>query len=129
MGSIDCMQIKAGEYDLYSNHGKKNNGSLDKLIDELPLNYVGDIYLQSMVKDGTGQGLDFDLYKKFSSRVENPIILSGGVGTSQHFIDAFMSFGLKSVATAHLFNFIGAGLQNARTKAIDSNVNLAMWGK
>ena len=39
---------------------------------------VGEIILQSIDKDGTYLGLDFEIYSKLSEKIKIPIILSGG---------------------------------------------------
>ena len=56
-----------------------------------------------------------------------PIILAGGVGNSAHLKEGLLNQRVDAVATAHLFNFIGNGLQNARNSIIASKIPLAKW--
>ncbi len=58
---------------------------------------AGEILLTSMDRDGTKDGYDTDLLRAISSRVEVPVIASGGAGEPQHLVD-----GLKAGADAVL---------------------------
>jgi cyclase len=90
---------------------------------------VGEIYLNSIDKDGTGFGYDFDVIKNVSKRLNKPLIIAGGAGNENHLIEGLKLADVSAVATANLFNFIGDGLPNARKKIIQSGENLADWNK
>ncbi len=64
---------------------------------------VGEILLTSFDRDGTGAGYDTELLRAISSRVEVPIIASGGAATTQHLIDA-LSAGADAVLAASIFH-------------------------
>ena len=93
-------------------------------IAQLP---IGELYLNSVDRDGTGQGLDLGLLELLPVSMSQPAILAGGIGNASH-----MSLGLSdprvdAVATAHLFNFVGDGLSKARQSLIDNGIDLAYW--
>lgn len=90
------------------------------------LSYVGELYLTSVDRDGTGQGYDLEILN-FCHSLNLPIIMSGGVGSSKHFLDGFDDHRISGVSTAHLFNFIGNGLIDARRYLISEGVELAKW--
>ncbi|MCT7529649.1 HisA/HisF-related TIM barrel protein [Aliarcobacter cryaerophilus] len=88
---------------------------------------VGEIYFNSIEKDGTGFGYDMETIEQISDIVKVPLIIAGGAGNEKHLIDGLSLDCVSAVATANLFNFIGNGLPNARRKIIDKNMNIARW--
>ncbi len=88
---------------------------------------VGEIYFNSIEKDGTGFGYDMETIEQISDIVKIPLIIAGGAGNEKHLIDGLSLDYVSAVATANLFNFIGNGLPNARRKIIDKNMNIARW--
>lgn len=88
---------------------------------------VGEIYLNSIDKDGTGFGYDLDIINKVINYINVPLIIAGGAGNESHLLEGLKIEKVNAVATANLFNFIGDGLVNAREKIIQSGNNLAKW--
>jgi cyclase len=88
---------------------------------------VGELYLNSIDRDGTGQGYDFDLLDQLPVDCSVPVILAGGVGNGQQLAVGFADPRVDAVATAHLFNFVGDGLQRARQTLMDQGANLPVW--
>jgi imidazole glycerol-phosphate synthase subunit HisF len=88
---------------------------------------IGEIYLNSIDKDGTGQRYLLDLLSQLDDRIAVPVIIAGGAGNWQHLLEGFRHDKVDAAATANLFNFIGQGFPNARKKLIDAGVNLAQW--
>ena len=95
-----------------------------KNITSLP---IGELYLNSMDRDGTGQGYDYDLLDSLPTPMHIPVILVGGAGKDAHLIEGLNDSRVDAVGTAHLFNFVGDGLINARNTLYKINVNLAKW--
>jgi cyclase len=85
---------------------------------------VGEIYLNSIDKDGTGTGYDLQTIKSIVNEINTPLIVAGGAGNGKHLIECLNLNEVSAVATANLFNFIGNGLTNARNEAVKSNLNL-----
>jgi cyclase len=88
---------------------------------------VGEIYLNSIDKDGTGFGYDLETIQNLSTKINIPLIIAGGAGNEIHLIEGLGINHVNAVATANLFNFIGDGLPNARKKIIKNNLNIANW--
>ena len=72
--------------------------------------------------DGEGK-----ILKNFPKDWKTPIIMAGGAGNANHFIEGLQEKKIDAVATAHLFNFIGDGLSIARKKVIEQGIDLATW--
>ncbi|MEY4591815.1 MAG: hypothetical protein RIR18_710 [Pseudomonadota bacterium] len=128
VGSVDVKRMADGEYRIFTAQG-------DRMI---PLNpadamswlgekIVGEIYLNSIDRDGTGQGYDLDLLDILPLSCPVPVILAGGVGNGSHLVAGFQDARVDAVATAHLFNFIGDGLQRARETLLAQGALLASW--
>ena len=88
---------------------------------------IGEIYLNSMDKDGTGHGYLFDLLNEFCSSITVPIIMAGGAGNWHHLLEGLRQDTVDAVATANLFNFIGQGFPKAREQLLKNDMNLAKW--
>ena len=97
------------------------------LIDKALKLEVGEIYLNSMDRDGTGQGLDLDILELLPGRCNQPIILAGGAGNSDHLMVGLKDSRVDAVATANLFNFVGDGLKKARQELVSGGIVLPMW--
>jgi cyclase len=95
-----------------------------KRIVELP---IGELYLNSMDRDGTGQGFDLDLLDHVPPNLNVPLILAGGAGKPEHFVTALADPRVDAVATAHLFNFVGNALHLSRQRLLDEGMHLAQW--
>jgi cyclase len=63
---------------------------------------AGEILLTSMDMDGVKQGYDLGLLKAISSSVNVPIIASGGAGTLEHIVEAFLQGGADAALVASL---------------------------
>ena len=127
VASIDYKKNNS-ENDVYINDGtKKLDLSLEKYIEYVESLNVGEIYLNSIDKDGTGFGYDFETIKKLEKSIHLPLIIAGGAGNENHLIEGLKINGVSAVATANLFNFIGDGLPIARKKIIYSGEDLANW--
>lgn len=124
IGSIDLMNENDAHSVLINNGTEKDSKfNLSWIYDD----YVGEVYLNSINRDGTGQGYDFSTLNEIPKDCKLPIILAGGVGNSAHLKEGLLNQRVDAVATAHLFNFIGNGLQNARNSIIASKIPLAKW--
>lgn len=66
---------------------------------------AGEILLTSMDHDGTKGGFAIDLVRRFSERVEIPIIASGGAGKMEHFVEVFDQGRADAALAASIFHF------------------------
>lgn len=102
-------------------------GSAKHWIEANAGNAVGEIYLNSIDCDGTGQGYDLGLLDQLPPNMSKPVILAGGVGNAIHLAAGFADPRVDAAATAHLFNFVGDGLKQARQSLIADGVVLPIW--
>jgi cyclase len=124
---IDC-KTNGDFYDIFINDGNtKIDFSMQEYIKYLEELGVGEIFLNSIDKDGTGFGYDQTLIECVNKITTLPLIIAGGAGNENHLAQGLQIDNVSAVATANLFNFIGNGLPNARKQIIDSNENIANW--
>ena len=115
-------------HDVFISDGtQKLNICLDEYIQHIEDMNVGEIYLNSIEKDGTGFGYDIGLIEKVTGLISSPLIIAGGAGNERHLIEGLEIENVNAVATANLFNFIGDGLQYARGELHKAGIDLAKW--
>lgn len=68
---------------------------------------AGEIFLQSIDRDGLMGGYDIDLIKAVSAAVTVPVIACGGAGTPEHLRQAVTEGGASSAAAGSMFVFHG----------------------
>ena len=128
IGSLDFKKSPEGKLEVWTNNGtKQEEGSAAenlKMAAKLP---IGELYLNSIDKDGTGQGYDRDLLELIDPTIPMPIILAGGAGNARHLAEGLRDSRVHAAATAHLFNFVGDGLEKARTYLYQEKFDLARW--
>lgn len=130
IASVDYRREKDGAYAVYVENGSR------RLEDDLAAHLrhvtsldVGEIYLNSINQDGTGQGYDMDALAFLPEDLEIPVIMAGGAGNNLHLEAALKVPEIDAAATANLFNFVGTGLPIARERLLDAGLELARWPK
>lgn len=108
VGAIDVKRSLFGRYEVWIDGGRTNTKQ-DPIQHALRLEAlgVGEIFLNSIDRDGTMSGYDTDLIKRISSEVSTPIIACGGAGTLEHIKQATEIGGVNAVAAGSMFVFHG----------------------
>lgn len=128
IGSLDVKKNINCDYTVYTDFGLNAiEDSLKNILNKLGENNFGELYLNSIDKDGTGQGFDLDILESLPNSYQIPVIMAGGAGNSSHLHEALSDIRVDAVATANLFNFIGDGLRLARRDLRDLTIDLAGW--
>jgi cyclase len=65
---------------------------------------AGEILVNSVDRDGTGQGFDIDVIQEVCDAVRIPVIALGGAGHWQHFADVLSLTNVSAVAGANIFH-------------------------
>lgn len=129
VGSVDCKY--AGEQRrlevFVENGARRLDLSFDDALVRLQALPIGELYVNSIDRDGTGFGYDTHLLERLPVNLEIPLILAGGAGKSAHLAEGLDRSAVDAVATAHLFNFVGDGLKNARAELLKEGYELAVW--
>ncbi len=128
VGSIDFIRSVDGDLRIQQQIGGESNfhNTSEKLRSFNQLS-VGEWYLNSINRDGTGQGLDLSIIDEVSEILDASLIIAGGVGNSNHIKEGLDDLRVSAVATANLLNFVGDGLKQARTNLVREGHHLATW--
>ena len=88
-------------------HGGRNNSRIDVLefAKKMEECGAGELLVTSMDRDGTQVGYDIELMSKISSKVNIPIIASGGVGKLDDFVDGIKLGNASAVLAASIFHY------------------------
>lgn len=128
VASVDVKTLPLAQATIFTTMGTRPvSGSVAEALSYLNEGWVGEIYLNSIDRDGTGQGYDFGLLEYLPKEFGLPVILAGGVGNARHLIEGFADPRINAVATANLFNFVGDGLERARESLLAQGASLASW--
>lgn len=118
VGSIDYIEEDGHFYCYVENGSEKLPIELEEYLIKIQDYPIGEIYLNSIKRDGTGFGYNMNVIQ-FVDKIRLPVIMAGGAGNESHFVEAIKSCkNVDAVATANLFNFIGDALPNSRTALI-----------
>lgn len=126
IAALDYKYEKNKKIILKNNANIKVNSNFNKILKFVNNLDVGEILINSVDKDGTGQGLDVNLLEKLP-KLNKPLILSGGAGNYKHFIDILTSNKVSAISTSNLLNFVGNGLKNLRHQLEKNKIDLPSW--
>ncbi len=88
-------------------HGGRNETNIDAIeyAKQIEDSGAGELLVTSMDRDGTQIGYDIDLIKKISSKVNIPLIASGGVGNLDHLVEGIKLGNANAVLAASIFHY------------------------
>jgi len=88
-------------------HGGRNNTQIDAIefAKKIENDGAGELLVTSMDRDGTQTGFDTDLMFQISSKVNIPLIASGGVGNLDHLVDGIKLGKASAVLAASIFHY------------------------
>lgn len=106
--AIDVKKNFLGKYEIFTRGGKKAT-KLDPVKFAVKAKELGagELFLNSIDRDGTMEGYDLELIKRIVNSVDIPVIASGVAGTIQDFVDAVKKGGASAVAAGSMFVFHG----------------------
>ncbi|HEU0294638.1 MAG TPA: AglZ/HisF2 family acetamidino modification protein [Anaerolineales bacterium] len=105
--SIDVKKSLLGKYEVYTRGSKKNTGfDPVKFAVEMEKQGAGELFLNSIDRDGTMQGYDLELVRRVADSVTIPVVACGGAGNIQHLAEAIEA-GASAAAAGSMFVFQG----------------------
>ena len=108
---VACIDVKkswAGRYRVY-------DSARHKLTDLDPFEHAqqlvrlgaGEVFINSVDRDGTQQGYDHELVQRFTSKLTIPVIACGGAWTTEHIRTVVKDSGASAAAAGSMFVFQG----------------------
>ena len=103
--AIDAKRNDGG-WEIFT-HGGRNNTGIDAIefAKTMEDSGAGELLVTSMDRDGTQVGYDIDLMSNISSKVNIPVIASGGVGNLDHLVDGIKLGNASAVLAASIFHY------------------------
>ena len=112
--AIDAKK-NADKWEVFT-HGGRNKTGIDAIefAKKMEENGAGELLITSMDRDGTQVGYDIELMSTISSKVNIPIIASGGVGNLDHLVDGIKLGNANAVLAASIFHYGKYSLKQAK---------------
>lgn len=106
--SMDVKLKSTGGYEVMTKSGSKSTG-LDPVTHakNMEASGAGEIFVNSIDRDGTMTGYDIPLVKSVASAISVPLIACGGAGSLSHFSEAINQGSAGAVAAGSFFVFHG----------------------
>jgi cyclase len=125
--SMDCSLDNDGVYRVYANSGKAPTNlpakEWAKRVEDLG---AGEIFLNSIDRDGSKQGYDITLIRQITESVSIPVIVCGGVGDFSHFSSGITEGGASAIAAGNIFHYIEHSTIVAKMNLLQSGVDIRM---
>lgn len=83
---------------------------------------AGEIFLNSIDRDGSGAGYDLALIRRVTGAVAIPVIACGGVGRYEHFPAALAETGAAAAAAANIFHFFELSYPHAKRACQEAGI-------
>jgi imidazole glycerol-phosphate synthase subunit HisF len=125
--SMDCRKQKDGKYYVFSSSGQKNCAlEASDWAAEVEKLGAGEIFLNSIDRDGSRLGYDLDLISSVTSVVNIPVIACGGAGSYKDFSPGILKAGADAVAAANIFHHVEHSTILAKACLLDDGVNVRL---
>lgn len=113
--SIDAWRHDNGSYEVFTHLGSHATGlAPDEWARRAESLGAGEILVTSIRKDGSLEGYDNDLNHLVSSAVRIPVLVGGGAGKWQDFVDGFLAGGASAVCTTNIYHFTESSIRSAK---------------
>ena len=116
--SVEAKRLPDGEWEALFNCGRESSGrNVREWVAQAVKLGVGEILVTSVDYEGTRSGFDCELMRMVTSKVQVPVIASGGMGTVQHFLDLGSTSDVSGVAMADVLHYERFTLSEIRDAA------------
>ena len=105
--SVEAKRLRGHErWEAYVDNGREKTGrDVVEWIKEAVALGTGEILLTSVDHEGMAKGFDIPLCRAVTSVVDVPVILSGGMGTLDHALEAIVDGSADAIAMAHVLHY------------------------
>ena len=125
--SLDCKKLDDRKkiYTIMT-----NSGTVDTRIN--PIDFAkksledgaGEILINNIDNDGSLLGFDLDLIDQISKSLSCPILIMGGAGNWEHFLEPFSKFDISAVCTQNIFHFTEESVNSLKTYLDNNKINI-----
>jgi cyclase len=110
-------------WEIFTHGGRNKTGiNANEFAKKMEDSGAGELLVTSMDRDGTQKGYDIELLASISSKVNIPVIASGGVGNLDHLVDGIKLGNASAVLAASIFHYGKYSIMDAKMFLKDKNV-------
>lgn len=117
VGGIDFLRL-AEQPQVFDYRSRK---TISKSIIEVLHQYIelgcGELFVNDVGRDGSGEGFDTDLMSQVSQTASVPVIWCGGAGHPDHFLQALRVPSISGVAAGNIFHFFEHSVNIIKSRA------------
>lgn len=129
VASIDVRRHADDRLEVFADGGARATGRAPAdWAREVASRGAGEIFLNSIDRDGSGLGYDTALIHSVAEAVAIPVVACGGVGRYGHFAAGIVEGGAAAVAAANIFHFFELSYSHAKQACIDAGVPMRPVG-
>lgn len=122
--SIDALQRPDGTYEVMTRGGTTHTGLCPAAWAHRVAEYgAGEILLQAVHRDGTGEGYDLPLITMVTRAVNIPVIACGGIGRYEQYARGITA-GASAVAAANIWHFKELSDRNGKRALEKAGINI-----
>lgn len=123
--SIDALRHDDGRLEVFTEGGRTATGrTAADWAAEAEARGAGEILINSIDRDGTGQGYDIALIQSVVQAVSIPVIACGGVGEWAHLAQGITEGGASAVAAANIFHYSENSVYKAKQYLHQAGLNV-----
>jgi len=127
VSSIETKKINTKKWEAYVDNGreKTNLDVIDwtKKVQDLG---VGEILLTSVDRDGTESGLDEELIEEVSKKTRVSLIVSGGIGKPEDYLNCIKKYKVDGVAAGTIFHYNKFTINHIKEFLLQNNEKINM---
>lgn len=124
VAAIDVKK-EPGGYGVYIHNGRQRvDTSLEAWAREAVRRGAGEIFLNSIDRDGSANGYDLEVIRAVCALVDVPVIACGGAGAFEDFMKAMEETPASAVAAGNIFNFTENAYRRAKRVLKDAGLNV-----
>jgi cyclase len=122
--SIDARRHASG-FEVAVDSGRRPTGcKVEDWAKEAAARGAGEIFINSMDRDGMGQGYDTELVRRVAASVHVPVIACGGVGEMAHFAAGVTEGRAQALAAANIFAFRELSYLDAKDALMQASLSI-----
>ena len=123
--SIEAKKISEGLWEAYTNNGREKTGknAVEWAIEAASLG-AGEILLTSVDREGTRKGYDIELVKAITEVTSIPIVVSGGMGSSNDIIELVADTDISGASIADVLHYNRMSLHDIKEKLFRNNISV-----
>ena len=128
VGLIEAKMIKKNFYEPWYDYGReRSNKLLEQWFQQLLDAGIGEIFICSVDRDGTGLGFDTDLINIIMKISSVPVIVCSGAGSKEDVLNLFKNYDCDGVGIGSIFHY--NYIQKVKSKFMSYNLDKLRMGQ